>query len=125
MGATADWTTPRPAVIFLVFLQEVAGPRTRLPNCRPLRRGFSIWSVLKNAIGRDLTRITMPATINEPLSALQVGREADRQTDSWTGGNLHSKLALLQPTVGCPCSLAMVVTWLETPLVAVHTCSLR
>lgn len=31
--------------------------------------------MLKNAIGRDLTRITLPATINEPLSALQRGAE--------------------------------------------------
>eukprot|EP00210_Caulerpa_lentillifera_P002456 g2354.t1 len=45
--------------------------RTRLPAPQPIQRGFNIWSVLKNAIGRDLTRITMPATINEPLSALQ------------------------------------------------------
>ncbi|GMH35424.1 hypothetical protein BSKO_03292 [Bryopsis sp. KO-2023] len=54
---------------------EVSSPtgsvRSRLPCPRPLRRGFSIWSILKNAIGRDLTRITLPATINEPLSALQ------------------------------------------------------
>ncbi|KAK9862227.1 hypothetical protein WJX84_007106, partial [Apatococcus fuscideae] len=34
-------------------------------------RGFSIWSVLKNAIGKDLSRITLPATINEPTSAVQ------------------------------------------------------
>ncbi|CAD7696464.1 unnamed protein product [Ostreobium quekettii] len=47
------------------------GPRSCLPAPRPLRRGFSLWSILKNAIGWDLTRITMPSTINEPLSALQ------------------------------------------------------
>jgi hypothetical protein len=46
-------------------------PRRRLPAPRPLGRGFSIWSMLKNAIGGDLTRITMPATINEPISFLQ------------------------------------------------------
>ena len=51
---------------------EVAAQRGRLPAPAPLDRGFSIWSVLKNAIGKDLTRITLPATINEPLSALQV-----------------------------------------------------
>lgn len=45
--------------------------RVRLPAPQPLGRGFSIWSILKNAIGRDLTKITMPATINEPLSVLQ------------------------------------------------------
>ena len=49
-----------------------AAARVRLPAPQPTSRGFSIWSVLKNAIGRDLTRITLPATINEPSSALQV-----------------------------------------------------
>lgn len=44
---------------------------SRLPAPRPLTRGFSIWTVLKNAVGRDLNHITMPATINEPLSVLQ------------------------------------------------------
>lgn len=45
--------------------------RTRLPAPRPVHRGFSVWRYLKNAIGRDLTHITMPSTINEPLSGLQ------------------------------------------------------
>ena len=31
----------------------------------------SVWSILKNMIGKDLTKITMPATINEPTSMLQ------------------------------------------------------
>jgi hypothetical protein len=38
---------------------------------RPLGKGFSLWSLMKNMIGKDLTRITMPATINEPTSSLQ------------------------------------------------------
>ncbi|KXZ52586.1 hypothetical protein GPECTOR_9g631 [Gonium pectorale] len=45
--------------------------RCRLPAPKPLGRGFSIWGILKQAIGGDLTRITMPATINEPLSMTQ------------------------------------------------------
>ncbi len=51
---------------------EMVAQRDHLPQPAPLQRGFSIWSVLKSAIGKDLTRITLPATINEPLSALQV-----------------------------------------------------
>jgi len=47
------------------------GRRTRMPFPKPLGRGFSVWSILKNMIGKDLTRITMPATINEPLDFLQ------------------------------------------------------
>ncbi|BBN19959.1 hypothetical protein MPTK1_8g15240 [Marchantia polymorpha subsp. ruderalis] len=52
-------------------IDELDQPRTRLPSPRPLSRGFSLWTVLKNAIGKDLNHITMPATINEPLSVLQ------------------------------------------------------
>lgn len=51
--------------------EDYEHPRTRLPAPRPLSRGFSLWTVLKNAIGKDLNHITMPATINEPLSVLQ------------------------------------------------------
>ncbi|KAG0560825.1 hypothetical protein KC19_9G016700 [Ceratodon purpureus] len=51
--------------------EEIDQPRTRLPAPRPLSRGFTVWTVLKNAVGRDLNHITMPATINEPLSVLQ------------------------------------------------------
>jgi hypothetical protein len=45
--------------------------RTRLPTPKPIGRGFSIWKMLKDAIGGDLTKITMPATINEPISFIQ------------------------------------------------------
>ncbi|GBG70996.1 hypothetical protein CBR_g8295 [Chara braunii] len=51
--------------------EDLIEPRTRLPAPRPLNRGFSLWSILKNAIGKDLNRITLPATVNEPLSVLQ------------------------------------------------------
>jgi hypothetical protein len=53
----------------LSFIVVVNG--CRLPAPRPLSWGFSVWTVLKNAVGRDLSHITMPATINEPLSVLQ------------------------------------------------------
>jgi hypothetical protein len=60
------------AVNFGCLSIEVVGHfACRLPAPRPLSRGFSVWTVLKNAVGRDLSHITMPATINEPLSVLQ------------------------------------------------------
>ena len=46
--------------------------RTCLPHPAPVSMGISIWGVLKSAIGKDLSKLTLPATINEPLSALQV-----------------------------------------------------
>jgi hypothetical protein len=47
-------------------------PRSCLPAPASLDSGFNLWSVLKNALGRDLNSITLPATINQPLSVLQV-----------------------------------------------------
>ncbi|XP_055611137.1 oxysterol-binding protein-related protein 2 isoform X2 [Uranotaenia lowii] len=35
------------------------------------RNDFNIWSVLKNCIGKELSKITMPVVFNEPLSFLQ------------------------------------------------------
>lgn len=35
------------------------------------RKEVSIWAILKNCIGKDLSKITMPVMLNEPLSFLQ------------------------------------------------------
>lgn len=35
------------------------------------RDEVSLWSILKNFIGKDLSKITMPVLFNEPLSFLQ------------------------------------------------------
>ncbi|KAG0440875.1 hypothetical protein HPB47_016143 [Ixodes persulcatus] len=43
--------------------------RTRVPekpNC-----SLSLWSIMKNCIGKELTKIPMPVNFNEPLSTLQ------------------------------------------------------
>lgn len=45
--------------------------RTTLPSPMYARNDFSIWSVLKNCIGKELSKITMPVVFNEPLSFLQ------------------------------------------------------
>ncbi|XP_055332802.1 oxysterol-binding protein-related protein 1-like [Paramacrobiotus metropolitanus] len=47
------------------------GGRTSLPVPQFSRNDFSIWSVLKQCIGKDLSKITMPVVFNEPLSFLQ------------------------------------------------------
>ncbi|XP_065838190.1 oxysterol-binding protein-related protein 1-like [Oscarella lobularis] len=44
--------------------------RNALPVQRPSTQ-YSIWSVLKHCIGKDLSRITLPVTVNEPLTFLQ------------------------------------------------------
>lgn len=45
--------------------------RTSLPVPMFSRNDFNIWSVLKNCIGKELSKITMPVVFNEPLSFLQ------------------------------------------------------
>lgn len=45
--------------------------RTTLPVAQFSRGDFSLWSVLKNCVGKELSKITMPVVFNEPLSFLQ------------------------------------------------------
>ena len=45
-------------------------PRTRLPVMKD-QVGFSVWSFLRHCLGKDLTRVPMPITFNEPLSFTQ------------------------------------------------------
>ncbi|XP_022645387.1 oxysterol-binding protein-related protein 2-like isoform X1 [Varroa destructor] len=45
--------------------------RDRLPVPAPPRGDISPWSVLKQSVGKELTRVTMPVAFNEPLSFLQ------------------------------------------------------
>jgi hypothetical protein len=42
-----------------------------LPHLRPPKLKVSFWTILKDLIGKDLTRITMPVYFNEPLSMCQ------------------------------------------------------
>jgi hypothetical protein len=45
--------------------------RDVLPALVPENQSYSIWQIIKSAIGKDLTRITMPIFLNEPISMLQ------------------------------------------------------
>ena len=55
--------------------------RTTLPYLRPPKLKFSIWSIIKNAIGKDLTKFSVPVYFNEPISMLQKGGEAMEYED--------------------------------------------
>ena len=48
------------------------GRRIKLPCHRP-DTDVSLWNILKKNIGKDLSKVAMPVTLNEPLNALQVG----------------------------------------------------
>ncbi len=47
------------------------GIRTRLPVPQPEKSDLNLWSFLKQCIGKELTKITMPVQWNEPISLLQ------------------------------------------------------
>uniref|UniRef100_A0A3Q3W9N0 Oxysterol-binding protein n=1 Tax=Mola mola TaxID=94237 RepID=A0A3Q3W9N0_MOLML len=51
--------------------QTGQGKLTSLPAPMFSRNDFSIWSILRNCIGMELSKITMPVIFNEPLSFLQ------------------------------------------------------
>ena len=47
------------------------GTREKLPVPQPDKNNTNFWSFLKQCIGRELSKITMPVQWNEPLSFLQ------------------------------------------------------
>ncbi|XP_070533773.1 oxysterol-binding protein-related protein 1-like [Ptychodera flava] len=48
-----------------------SGYRIRLPIPMFNKDHFSLWTILKQCIGKELSKITMPVVFNEPLSFLQ------------------------------------------------------
>ena len=50
---------------------EAGAGRTKLPVPQPEKVNLNLWSCLKQCIGKELTKITMPVNWNEPLSLLQ------------------------------------------------------
>ncbi|CCC69358.1 hypothetical protein NCAS_0C03680 [Naumovozyma castellii] len=53
------------------FLGYEDGVRTRLALDQDDRPKVSLWSVLKSMVGKDMTKMTLPVTFNEPTSLLQ------------------------------------------------------
>jgi hypothetical protein len=49
--------------------------RSQLPVAKPTA-SYSLWMIVKHCIGRDMSRITLPVFVNEPLSFLQRTAEA-------------------------------------------------
>ncbi|KAM3614144.1 uncharacterized protein V6R79_010832 [Siganus canaliculatus] len=45
--------------------------RSRLPSTSPSNSTISLWNILRNNIGKDLSKVTMPVQLNEPLNTLQ------------------------------------------------------
>ncbi|RXN08208.1 oxysterol-binding -related 6 isoform X3 [Labeo rohita] len=47
------------------------GRRTCLPAPAPDTSNLNLWNILKNNIGKDLSKVSMPVELNEPLNTLQ------------------------------------------------------
>ncbi|MBA0722461.1 hypothetical protein Golax_003138 [Gossypium laxum] len=45
--------------------------RKKLPDPVEREKGVSLWSMIKDNIGKDLTKVCLPVYFNEPLSSLQ------------------------------------------------------
>nr|XP_024219048.1 oxysterol-binding protein-related protein 6-like [Halyomorpha halys] len=50
---------------------NLTGRRSTLPVPRPNTEGLSLWNLLSRNIGKDLSQVSMPVALNEPLSMLQ------------------------------------------------------
>ncbi len=52
-------------------LTRMTGRRQELPAMKADTSGVNLWNLLCKNIGKDLSKISMPVTLNEPLSVLQ------------------------------------------------------
>ena len=61
----------------LAYMASLPAPERRrtLPIPREPPRRLSLWGLLKEAVGKDLSRIALPVYFNEPISGIQKGCE--------------------------------------------------
>lgn len=60
-----------PVFVARPVLPSQPAVRDSLPSRREPGDKLNIWKLLKNNIGRDLTRVTLPVSMNEPISLTQ------------------------------------------------------
>ncbi|SPO26277.1 related to SWH1 - Member of an oxysterol-binding protein family [Ustilago trichophora] len=69
------WPAKFDTTIVDELVQEAMEPykhlRTQMPIGKDDRPSVSLWAILKNNIGKDLTKISFPVSFNEPTSMLQ------------------------------------------------------
>ncbi|XP_062200612.1 oxysterol-binding protein-related protein 2A-like isoform X2 [Phragmites australis] len=53
------------------YLLSSSKRRSKLPEPVEKEKGVSLWSMIKDNVGKDLTRVCLPVYFNEPLSSLQ------------------------------------------------------
>jgi hypothetical protein len=71
---TGEQSAPRVSGAKQQQQQQQPARRTRLGSYKAFGE-VSIWNFLKEALGKDLTRITFPIAFNEPLTLLQRSSE--------------------------------------------------
>lgn len=47
------------------------GRRSQLPTPKPSTEDLSLWNLMKRNIGKDLSKVSMPVVLNEPIGMLQ------------------------------------------------------
>jgi hypothetical protein len=69
-GADADKDEDRALDVSASFKGYEAGVRTKLKLDADNRPKMGLWGILKSMIGKDMTKMTLPVTFNEPTSLL-------------------------------------------------------
>uniref|UniRef100_A0A671L1K6 Oxysterol-binding protein n=1 Tax=Sinocyclocheilus anshuiensis TaxID=1608454 RepID=A0A671L1K6_9TELE len=65
---------PEPCFSFSACVENGGSQEQRrscLPSPSPNTSNISLWNILKNNIGKDLSKVAMPVQLNEPLNTLQ------------------------------------------------------
>ena len=76
-----DERTTKARVIEPSFAGYEGGTRKKLKMDADNRPKISLWGILKSMIGKDMTKMTLPVTFNEPTSLLQRVAEDMEYTD--------------------------------------------
>lgn len=59
-----------------IVITDLTEERLSLPHTRDNRlKPGTIWTILKDMVGKDITKYSMPVIVNEPMSNLQKGTE--------------------------------------------------
>lgn len=72
--------------------------RKRLPVPVEKEKGVNLWSMIKDNVGKDLTRVCLPVYFNEPISSLQKCFEDFEYSDLLDQAYEHGRAVRLKST---------------------------
>ncbi|KAK7252672.1 hypothetical protein RIF29_36786 [Crotalaria pallida] len=70
-GSTRDTENIQPEEVIHNHRQSQLVRRRKLPEPVEKEKSASLWSMIKDNVGKDLTRVCLPVYFNEPISSLQ------------------------------------------------------